>query len=364
MINGSTSGLLTFSSLYQEVISRFSGSNLPEWLSVTIFLVILFLFTLTLVLLAVYLCACLETCIITAFFGSGTVLKTKKEIFLKPLQFAVKMLIKEDSSPKNCSKILFFGVPILLFCPLLCAFCLLPSNSSFVVINQNSSAMLFLAFLLIPLAARFLAGYSSRSKYLLSCSMRVLQQGISLLIPMILCILGVSIMAGSLNINEIIQAQSTSGGLFGWFFIPQIIAAIVFFVCCLAFLNLPGLLNSLTEPNLAYKSEYSGAKFAICVFCEYLSFFLTAAFFVSLFFGGYLSPFGAYILPKDFVFLEEGFWFFSKTFLMLLIMAAVKIIGSKLSITSFLRLSYKILLPLCLINLNIAILIQYFSGVK
>ena len=88
--------------------------------------------------------------------------------------------------------------------------------------------------------------------------------------------------------------------------------------------------------------------------------FLMSLFFVSIFFGGYLSPFGTYILPTFLVPFEQIFWFILKTFLVILCIFTVELTLPKLSYERILSFSYKVLLPLSIINLNISILIKYF----
>ena len=166
------------------------------------------------------------------------------------------------------------------------------------------------------------------------------------------------------NINEIIISQNSTGWLFGWNFLPLFIGAFVFFICALALLNRTPFDLSEAESELVcgYNTEYSGIKFALFFMTEYALLLLVSMFFASLFFGGYLSPFGTYILPENLVFLEQTFWLLLKTFITILLIILIRASLPRLRYDRLLKFSYLVLLPLSLINLNISILVLYFRG--
>ena len=287
-----------------------------------------------------------------------------KEGILQPVADAIKLLLKGDCTPKECRKFLFFTAPIVVFCPVLTAFCLIPFNSAFLQTNFNISLILFSALVSIPVIGVFLAGYSSNNKYSLIGAIRSVAQALSFEIPMGACILAVAFIAGSLNINEIILVQSSVQGLFGWFFLPLFIGAAVFFISSLALLNRTPFDLSEAESELVsgYNIEYSGMKFALFFIAEYALLFLVSIIFVSLFFGGYLNPFGTYVLPENLLPLEQTFWLLIKTFIVILFIILIRAALPRMRYDRLLEFSYKVLLPLSLINLNAAILILYFKG--
>lgn len=283
---------------------------------------------------------------------------------LQTVADVIKLLIKEDCAPKARRKFLFFIAPIIVFCPVLCAFCLIPISGSYIPFNTVPGMVLLTALVSIPVIGVFLAGFSSGNKYSLLGAMRSIAQALSFEIPLGICILAVTLIAGTLNINEIILAQASNHGLFGWYFLPQIIGCIVFFICTLALTNRTPFDLSEAESELVsgYNTEYSGMKFALFFLSEYALLFLISLVFVSMFFGGYLSPFGYWILPNSIVFLEQIFWLIFKTFLVILTIFLIRVSLPRLRYDRLLEFSYKILLPFALINLNIAVLIQYFMG--
>ncbi len=290
--------------------------------------------------------------------------RTGKEGILQPVADAIKLLIKGDLAPKERRKFLFFAAPIMVFCPVLTAFCLVPFNNAFLQTDFNISLVLFSALVSIPVTGIFLAGFSSNNKYSLIGAVRSVAQALSFEIPMGICILAVSFVSGSLNINEIIQTQNSSFGLFGWYFLPLFIGMVIFFISSLALLNRTPFDLSEAESELVsgYNTEYSGMKFALLFIVEYALLFLVSIVFVSLFFGGYLSPFGAYVLPENLQPLEQTFWLLTKTFIVILFIILIRAALPRLRYDRLLEFSYKVLLPLSLINLNAAILILYFKG--
>lgn len=325
-----------------------------------------FITVVIIVILAVLLLVYLERRTLALFtlrFGPN---RTGPEGILQTTADALKLLIKEDSTPKCARRVLYFIAPFIAFCPVLTAFCLLPLSGSFIPSNLETGIILFMALASIPVIGVFLAGFSSNNKYSLIGAARSAAQAISFEIPLGICVLAVSYMAGSLNINEIIQAQNSARGLFGWYIIPQIIGTVVFFISMLAMLNRTPFDLSEAESELVsgYNVEYSGMKFALFFLGEYALLFASSMFFVSLFFGGYLSPFGACVLPGSATFLEETFWLVLKTVFVILFIFLIRATLPRMRHDRLLEFSYKILLPLSLINLNICLIIQYIIGAK
>lgn len=323
-----------------------------------------FVLTSVIVIFSVLLLVYLERRILALFTLRYGPNRVGKEGILQPVADAIKLLIKEDSTPKDRSKALFFAAPVIVFCPVITAFCLIPFNCYFVQTNFNVSAVLFSALASIPVIGVFLAGFSSNNKYSLIGAIRSTAQALSFEIPMGVCILAVAFLAGSLNLDEIILSQDSTYGLFGWNFLPLFIGAFVFFICALALLNRTPFDLSEAESELVcgYNTEYSGIKFALFFMAEYALLFLVSMFIVSLFFGGYLSPFGVWVLPENLVFLEQTFWLLLKTFIVILFIILIRASLPRLRYDRLLEFSYKVLLPLSLINLNIAILVLYFRG--
>ena len=316
------------------------------------------------IILAALIAAYLKNRIISLFEHKYGNKNPKNTNILKPVANALKLLIKEDLAPKSRKKILYFLAPLIVFCPIVTAFALIPLNSGTPLLNIDASAILFLALVSIPVAGVFFAGYSSSNKGAFISSIRSIILTSSFQIPIGISILGVSFLSNSLAINDIIMTQNTTAGLFGWHFIPQILSCIIFFICTLMILNCGPFNITEGENQLtsSYTAEYSGSKLAVFHLAKYALLFAISLFFICLFFGGYLSPFGTYVLPDFLVSFEQIFWLILKTFLVILSIFLIEITLPKLSYERVLNFSFKILMPLSLINLNITIFIGYFLG--
>ncbi len=327
-------------------------------------IIIYFITIILIITIAIFIAAGLEKHITSIFAPNFKRKKISGKELMQILADGIKLLIKEDCAPKGRKKILFFMAPLMVICPIVSAFCLISFNEFYTQLNDAPTIILFLAMISIPFIGRFLAGYSSNNKFSLISSVKIIIQSISCAIPMGMSLFAVCFQAGTLNLNELIQAQNGATWLFSWNFIPQIIGSAVFFTSTLILLNNApfNLTNSENAPIPEYTTEYSGLKFAFFLYSEYALLFLISIFFVSLYFGGYLSPFGAYVLPAFMLPFEQFFWIILKAFFTIFFIILIKITLPKVKSERLLDFSYKILIPLSLINLNITILIRYFTG--
>ncbi len=291
---------------------------------------------------------------------------------LQTVADAIKLLLKEDIIPIGANKILFSLAPILVFAPIMFVWYLIPFNSRFVVFNSAVGVLIFMAFLSFPILGVLLAGYSSNNKYSLIGAMRSCIQTISYELPLFMSVLSIVVLAGSLNINSIILSQSSSSGLFGWYFISSLLGLMVFFVSSLAQMNRTpfDLPEAESELVCGYNTEYSGMKFAMFFLGEYAETFIISVFLVCLFFGGYLSPFGTYIaenfslnyvLTQFLVYLEQTFWLILKTSIVILLIIWVRATLPRLRSDQLTEFAWKILLPISIVNFFIVAIVK-FSG--
>ncbi len=296
-------------------------------------------------------------------------------MLLEPFADIIKFFTKKAPAQNSENKFLFIIASIIAICPIITAFCLVPffditanfqANRTAYVYQAGFTAniLLLTGLIFIPAIGTFLADFSDKNKLLFIHGIQALTQTSSTLIPIITSILAVSYLAGSLNTNKIILAQSSHSGVFGWYFIPLIIGAIVFFVSALILLNGHNFnhLKSENATHPCFSIGYLGAKHLPFKACGYLQLFFVSIIFVSLFFGGYLNPFGTYVLPENFRHFEQIFWLLTKTFVAIFCFILINTTLPKAKCDKLLGVLYKVLLPLSLINSNVAILILYFTG--
>lgn len=286
---------------------------------------------------------------------------------------AIKLLCKEDITSTSAEKVMFNLAPLIAFIPVMVVWGLIPFSSEFDFMSYSVSAFLFLTIASIPVLGILLAGYASNNKYSLIGSIRSVAQAISYELPMIFVLLSIVILSSSLNLKQIVFAQMSYGypntPLCGYFVFPAFLGFIIFFICGIAELNrcpfdLPEAESELVS---GYNTEYSGMKFAFFFLAEYAMMFIMCAFIATLFLGGFLSPLGFYISDKVFtneyianifVYFEQAFWIFVKTFMLLLCMIWVRATLPRLKSSQLTAFAWKVLLPLSFLNLLIVSLIK------
>ncbi|MDD3237704.1 MAG: NADH-quinone oxidoreductase subunit NuoH [Candidatus Gastranaerophilales bacterium] len=290
---------------------------------------------------------------------------------LQTVADAIKLLFKEDIIPDKADKFLFWIAPILVFAPVMAVWGLIPWDSRFCIFNSIVGVLLFMAILTFPTFGILLAGYSSNNKYSLIGAFRACVQTISYEIPLVMSVLSIVVLAQTLNINNIILAQS-SNGIFGWNFIPAFVGMVVFFVCAIAQMNRTpfDLPEAESELVCGYNVEYSGMKFAMFFLAEYAETFIISLFMAILFFGGYLSPFGGYIVEQldiNFVttqfliYIEQFSWLIIKTAIILFVIIWIRATLPRLRADQLTAFAWKVLLPLSIINFFVVSVIKYMT---
>ena len=225
---------------------------------------------------------------------------------LQPVADAVKLLTKEDHIPAEADRRLFAMAPVVALVPPFLVFTAIPFGEPVEVFgtevplmlsDMNVGLLFILAVSGIGVFGTILAGWASNSKYAVLGSLRSIAQMISYEIPMGLSVIGVVMLANSMNLSQIVAAQQ---GL--WNIVLQPVGFFVFFVAGLAEaqripFDLPEAEGDL---GAGYHTEYSGIRFSLFMLAEYLVVVMLAALNVLLFFGGWNgAPF----------FLPDPVWF-------------------------------------------------------
>lgn len=282
---------------------------------------------------------------------------------------AIKLLCKENITPDGAEKVMFNLAPLLAFIPVMVIWGLIPFSSEFDSMSFSVNALLFVTIASIPILGILLAGYASNNKYSLIGSMRSVAQAISYELPFIFSLLGVVVLASSLNLRQIVLAQISIFPFCGWFIFPAFLGFVIMFISAIAELNrcpfdLPEAESELVS---GYNTEYSGMKFAFFFLAEYAMMFIMCAFLATLFLGGFLSPLGFYISAKLFgtgllgqisLYVEQAIWLFLKTFFLIFCMIWVRATLPRLKSHQLTAFAWKVLLPLSFLNLLIVCLIK------
>ncbi len=184
---------------------------------------------------------------------------------LQPVADAVKVLLKEDIVPTNADKLVHFLAPIVAFTPVLMVFAVVPFGDGALLADLNVGILYVVAVASITSVGIFMAGWGSNNKYSLLGAMRDVAAVVSYEIPLVLSFIGVVVIAGSLSLNQIVQAQEIPFILF------QPLGFIICFIAGCAEINRSpfDLLEADSELTAGFHTEYSGMKFALFYLVEY-----------------------------------------------------------------------------------------------
>ena len=283
----------------------------------------------------------------------GPYLVGKPHGWLQPLADALKLMLKDDSKPKNSDSLLFNFGPIWIMVVSLASFALLPFYFNNQMINTDLSLMLFIAISSLVIVGIFVAGWSSNNKFALISVLRMVAQIISYEIPLVISLLVPCILIGSLNFQEIINYQDGS-----WIvFYPVIgqISFILFFISALAEGNRVPFDLSEAESELVsgYTTEYSGIKFALFYLAEYVHLFGISVLASIVFFGGPNGP----IFNSNILIVIKSLIFFT-------IILFVRWSFFRIRIDQLLKLNWNKLIPVSFIVLLITCLIKFYLDVE
>lgn len=291
---------------------------------------------------------------------------------LQTIADALKLLCKENITPLGADRFLFNLAPILIFVPVIITLGLIPYSSEFTLMNFQTNILIYITIATFPVLSILLAGWASNNKYSLMGAMRNIAQILAYELPIAFVVLGIVVLASSMNLTQITLAQSSQAGFFGWFYLPNFIGFIIMFICILAELNrcpfdLP---EAESELICGYNTEYSGMRFAMFYLSEYSMMFANALFLAVLFLGGYLSPFGKYFsslffegtLANIMVYFEQAFWLLLKTFLIVFVMIWIRATLPRMASFDLLKFSWSVLLPISVINLFLMVVLKIVMG--
>jgi len=250
----------------------------------------------------------------------------------------IKLFFKEDWIPPFADKFVFVIAPGIVAATVLLSFVVIPFAPGVMVSDLNIGILFFLAMSSLGAYSIILGGWASNNKYALLGAMRGAAQMISYEVFMGLSLMGVVIMAGSLSLNTIVEAQRSM-----WFVVPQFVGFVIFFIAGIAETHrLPfDIPEAESEIIAGFHSEYSGMKFGLFFVGEYLGIILISSVVVCLYFGGWLGP----------AFLPPLVWFIIKTFGFICLFILLRASLPRPRYDQLMEYGWKILLPLTLVNL-------------
>jgi len=269
---------------------------------------------------------------------------------LQPLADGIKLLTKEDHIPTNADRFLFTLAPIIALVPPFVVFVVIPFGDSVTIFgteitlylaDMNVALLFVLGVAGIEVMGVILAGWASNSKYAVLGSLRTCAQMISYEIPMGFSVIGVVMLAQSMSLVDIVEAQA---GL--WNVVYQPLGFFVFFVAAIAEaqripFDLPEADGDL---GAGYHTEYSGMRFSFFMISEYLILVLMSALIVILFFGGWHGA----PIP-----LPGPVWFLLKASFFIWVFMWIRFTFPRYRYDQLMTIGWKVLLPLSLANILI-----------
>ena len=249
----------------------------------------------------------------------------------------IKLLMKEDTTPKLADKMVFFIAPILAFVAAYLAYFVIPFAPGLVIKDLNIGLLYLFGVTSLTVLAILMAGWSSNNKYALLGGFRSVAQIVSYEVPLLLSVLPVIMAAGSLSLVKIVGAQSSVP-----FILVQPLSFLIYFIAATAEINRTPFDIPEAESELVagYNVEYSGIKFSMFFFAEYVNMFTVCAVAALLFLGGWNGPF-----------LPPLVWFFIKTYFLIFLLIWFRWTFPRLRVDQLMSFCWKILLPFAFINL-------------
>ncbi|HBV55974.1 MAG TPA: NADH-quinone oxidoreductase subunit NuoH [Rhodobacteraceae bacterium] len=261
---------------------------------------------------------------------------------LQTVADALKYVVKEVVVPAGADRPVFFLAPMLSFVLALIAWAVIPFADGWVLSDINVAILYVFAVSSLEVYGVIMGGWASNSKYPFLGSLRSAAQMISYEVSLGLIIIGIILSTGSMNFGEIVRAQDTGYGFFGWYWLPHFPMVFLFFISALAETNRPpfDLPEAESELVAGYQVEYSSTPFLLFMAGEYIAIFLMCALTTLLFFGGWLSPIPG--LP------DGALWMVAKMAFFFFMFAMVKAVVPRYRYDQLMRIGWKVFLPLSL----------------
>ncbi len=288
----------------------------------------------------------------------------------QPFADVVKLLIKEVVVPARANKVLFTLAPAIALIPAFATWAVVPLAPGFSIANIDAGLLYVLSLTSVGVYGVILAGWASNSKYAFLGAMRSAAQIVAYEIAMGFALVGVLMVAGSLNLGVIVEKQA--GGFLSWNWFWLFPLFVVYFISGVAETNRApfDVAEGESEIVAGFHVEYSGIGFAMFFLAEYANMILIAALTAVFFFGGWLSPLDGYLAADNALFhvpvlgsfLNNGpHWFVFKIFLFLCLFLWLRATFPRYRYDQIMRLGWKILIPVTIVWIVVEGVMVYYK---
>jgi len=273
----------------------------------------------------------------------------------QPFADVAKLLLKEIVLPANANKFLFLLAPVVTLVPAFSAWAVVPFNDTLVLADIDAGLIFILALSSLGIYGPIIAGWASNSKYAFLGGLRSAAQMVSYEIAMGFALIGVLILAGSLNLREIVLAQH--GGVLDWFWLPLLPLFVIYLISGVAETNRApfDVAEGESEIVAGFHVEYAGAAFALFFLAEYANMILISGLTAIMFAGGWLSPFEGFPVIGD-TFLGQGsvFWFLGKMIFFMFLFLWWRATFPRYRYDQIMRLGWKVFVPITIVWVLVA----------
>jgi NADH-quinone oxidoreductase subunit H len=272
-----------------------------------------------------------------------------------------KFLAKEDHIPFQADRATFTLAPWMVYMAAAMSLLVVPFAPGVVAADFNIGIVYFFAVIGLSVVGLLVAGWASYNKYSLLGGLRSAAQMVSYEIPLTLSVVGVVVLAGTLNFSEVIAWQLEHG----WTLIWQPVGLGIFYIASLAEINRTpfDMVEADSELVAGPFTEYSGMRFGFFFFAEYVALFIMSGILITLFFGGWLAPWPFPAQLDGFGGTLYGlFWFMLKSYLFVFVAVWLRTTLPRVRVDQLMGMAWKVLLPLAIVNLMVTAILVVWLG--
>jgi len=272
----------------------------------------------------------------------------------------LKFVLKEPVIPAGASKAVFLLAPIVTATLALAGWAVIPVADGWAVADLNVGILYVFAISSLGVYGVIMGGWASNSKYPFLGALRSAAQMVSYEVSIGFVIITVLLCAGSLNLNDIVKAQDTKYGLFGWYWLPLFPMFVLFFISALAETNRPpfDLPEAESELVAGFMVEYGSTPYMLFMLGEYVAIVMMCALTTILFLGGWLPP----VNIEPFTYVPGIIWFVIKVSFVFFMFAMVKAFVPRYRYDQLMRLGWKVFLPISLVMVVVVASVLQFTS--
>jgi NADH-quinone oxidoreductase subunit H len=272
----------------------------------------------------------------------------------------LKFVVKEPVIPAPANKGIFLLAPLVMATLSLAAWAVIPIDEGWAIANINVGVLYIFAISSLGVYGVIMGGWASNSKYAFLGALRSAAQMVSYEVSIGFVIITVLMCAGSLNLTQIVRAQDTALGLFGWYWLPLFPMFVIFLISAMAETNRPpfDLPEAESELVAGFAVEYSSTPYLLFMLGEYVAIITMCALTTIMFLGGWLSP----IPFPPFTWVPGVIWFILKASLVFFIFAMAKAMVPRYRYDQLMRLGWKVFLPISLLAVVVVAAVLKVTG--